>query len=107
MKGTLTPIQYGSLKGHITTHIGHQKKYDGIVKESTQKKNTFSNIKDFINHNKKESGTIKKIITRKNKRGDISNTKRWNDKLGTEKVLNDSSRPYFTLRGLYRSCTKI
>ena len=38
MKGTLTPIQYGSLKGHITTHIGHQKKYDGIVKESTQKK---------------------------------------------------------------------
>ena len=95
MKGTLTPIQYGSLKGHITTHIGHQKKYDRIVKESTQKKNTFSNIKDFINHNKKESGTIKKIITRKNKRGDISNTKRWNDKLGTEKVLNDSSRPYF------------
>ena len=70
MTGTkLTTIQYASLKGHITSHIGHQKIYDGIVKETLpQKKHTFSNIKDFIINNKKGSGTIKKIINRKNKK---------------------------------------
>lgn len=34
----LTTIQYASLKGHITSHIGHQKKYDGLVKETTPQK---------------------------------------------------------------------
>ena len=37
----LSTIQYASLKGHITSHIGHHKKYDGLVKETTpQNKNT-------------------------------------------------------------------
>ena len=55
-----SPIQYASLKGHITSHIGHHKKYDGLVKETLpQKKYTFSKTKDFINHNIKGSGTIK------------------------------------------------
>ena len=81
----LTSIQYASLKGHIKSHIGHQKKYEGLVKETAQTK-TFSNIQDFINHSKKGSGTIKKIINCKNPRPDICNTKRWRDKLGVETV---------------------
>ena len=89
----LSTIQYASLKGHITSHIGHHKKYDGLVKETTpQKKYTFSNTKDFLNNNKKGSGTIKKIINRKNKRGDICNIKRWNDKLGIETVTEPQVR---------------
>ena len=56
----MIPLHYENLKAHITQYIGHNKKYDGIVKlKLHQKKFTQSKTLDFITNNKRGSGTIR------------------------------------------------
>ena len=77
----MIPLHYGNLKAHIT-QLGHNKKYDGIVKlKLPQKKFTQSNTLDFITNNKKGSSTIRKIISRRHPRPDAHNPKNLRKKL--------------------------
>ena len=74
----MIPLKYSNLKAHVTQFIGHNKKYDAVVKEILpQKEHTSSNTTDFIRKATKGSGTIRKIISRRHTRADIHNPKRW------------------------------
>jgi hypothetical protein len=66
---TMIPLHYTNLRAHITQQVGHNKKFDGIVKlKLPQKKFTQCTTLDFITENKKRSSTIRKIISRRHTR---------------------------------------
>jgi hypothetical protein len=97
MTGTkMITMQFENLRAHITQFVGHNKKYDGVVKlKLPQKKFTTSNTLDFKINNKRGSGTIRKIISRRHPRADIQNPKRWRKKLDcpeiTRKQIKEST----------------
>jgi hypothetical protein len=78
----MIPLHYENLKSHITQYIGHNKKYDGIVKlKLPKKKFNQGNSLDYITNNKKGSSTIRKIISRRHLRRDANNPKNLRKKL--------------------------
>ena len=93
----MVPLNYSNLKAHVTQYIGHNKKYDAIVKEVLpQKEHTSSNTTDFIRRAVKGSGTIRKIIGRRHTRADIHNPKRWRKKLDSPEVTRQQIKESIT-----------
>ena len=98
LTGTLmVPLNYSNLKAHVTHFIGHNKKYDAVVKEHLpQKEHTSSNTTEFIRKAVKGSGTIRKIIGRRHARADIHNPKRWRKKLDAPEVTRQQIKESIT-----------
>ena len=93
----MIPLQYSNLKAHITQRVGHNKKFDGIVKLNLPKKKfTQSTTLDFITENKKGSSTISEIISRRHPRPDAHNPKNLRKKLDFRNVTRDQIKESIT-----------
>jgi hypothetical protein len=93
----MIPLHYTNLKAHITKFVGHNKKYDGIVKlKLPQKPFTQSTTLDFITANKKGSSTVRKIISRRHPRPDAHNPQNQRKKLDCPGVTSNQVKESIT-----------
>ena len=64
----MIPLSYISLKTHIKSKIGSNKKYNGVPLRCPQKKNTHNSIASHMESITSGSGQYRKIIMRDRKK---------------------------------------
>ena len=80
IESRLVQLSYNSLKTHIKSKLGQQKKYQAIPLRCNQRKGTHPTIRSLMTKNKSGSGIYRRILSRGDTKSDINNLTSWREK---------------------------